>query len=72
MTYNLRGGSVGVRCEGTSIALLWATPSSGFTVIVNHDGPEAVDVRFEADHHRSRLDADCQTGELAAEPREDD
>ena len=55
-TYQLVGGSVGVRFENGGAHLLWATPNSGFSVESSTDGG-TVDVRFESDTHESRLRA---------------
>ena len=55
-TYQLVGGSVGVRFENGEAHLLWATPNSGFSVDSSGDS-SSVDVRFESDSHESRLKA---------------
>jgi hypothetical protein len=55
-TYQLVGGTVGVRFENGGAHLLWATPNSGFTA-QNRSGASAVDVRFRSDNHESRLRA---------------
>jgi hypothetical protein len=54
-TYNLTGGSVGVRFSPSGVTLLWATPLDGFEV--DTDVGERVRVEFESDTHESRLEA---------------
>jgi hypothetical protein len=61
-TYNLQGGSIGVRCAGTTIELVYSSPAPGFTADVNSSGPQQVDVRFESDEHRSRINVQCPSG----------
>lgn len=62
-TYQLVGGSVGVRFENGAAHLLWATPAAGFSVESN-GGSSSVDVRFqsESDNHESRLKAFWNAG----------
>jgi hypothetical protein len=60
--YNLQGGSIGVRCTGSTIELVYNSPAPGFTADVNSAGPGEVDVRFENDDHRSRIKVQCSGG----------
>ena len=60
-TYQLVGGSVGIRFENGAARLLWATPNSGFSVETSNDGG-TVDVRFRSDDHESRLRAYWDNG----------
>lgn len=60
-TYQLIGGSVGIRFEDGAAHLLWATPNSGFSVETSNDGG-TVDVRFRSDDHESRLRAYWDNG----------
>ena len=53
--YDLVGGVVTVRYQGTSTRLVEASPNSGFVVEVNDGGPGKVDVRFRSDEHESRF-----------------
>jgi hypothetical protein len=53
-TYDLIGGSVGVRFENGTARLLWATPAAGFRA-ERHGGSDEVDVRFRSETHESRL-----------------
>lgn len=55
-TYQLVGGSAGVRFENGAAHLLWATPNSGYSVESSGDA-STVDVRFRSDSHESRLKA---------------
>src|SRR3954466_2425668 len=52
-SYSLQGGSIGVRCTGSAIKLVYSSPAQGFTTDVNSDGPGEVDVRFQSDQHES-------------------
>jgi hypothetical protein len=60
-TYQLVGGSVGIRFEDGAAHLLWASPNSGFSVESSNDGG-TVDVRFRSDNHESRLRAYWDNG----------
>jgi len=65
-TYQLKGGSVGVRFENGSVHLLWATPAPGFTVERSGSGDsEELEVRFRSDAHESRLRAYWDNGPQA-------
>ena len=63
-TYQLVGGSVGVRFANGKATLLWATPTSGFSVESEGDS-SSVDVRFSTDSHESRLKAFWHEGPQA-------
>jgi hypothetical protein len=71
-TYNLEGGSIGVRCTGSTIELVYSSPAPGFSTEVDHSGPEEVDVRFENDDHRSRIKVQCSGGNPVVESREEE
>jgi hypothetical protein len=72
-TYVLTGGSVRVRCTGTTVQRLSSSPAPGFAMEIRSSGPQEVDVRFDAAAHRSELKASCSaTGAIMAEPREED
>ncbi|MGH9043073.1 MAG: hypothetical protein ACRDZ3_22905 [Acidimicrobiia bacterium] len=60
-TYQLVGGTVGVRFENGGARLLWATPKPGFSV-ESSSGGDDVDVRFRSDDHESRLKAFWDNG----------
>jgi len=55
-TYQLVGGTVGVRFENGGARLLWATPKPGFRVESSGSSGH-VDVRFRSEEHESRLRA---------------
>ncbi|MFL6204560.1 MAG: hypothetical protein ACJ739_04345, partial [Acidimicrobiales bacterium] len=61
-SYSLQGGSIGVRCTGSVIELVYSSPAQGFGSEVNSAGPDEVDVRFESDTHRSRIKVQCGPG----------
>jgi hypothetical protein len=62
-TYNLQGGSIGVRCTGpSSIELVYSSPAPGFGAEVDNSGPQEVEVRFESDEHHSRIRVQCSSG----------
>jgi hypothetical protein len=63
-TYDLTGGSVGVRFENGTARLLWATPAAGFRA-ESHGGGDQVDIRFRSDTHESRLRAFWDNGPQA-------
>jgi hypothetical protein len=73
--YVMSGGTVGVRCTGNTIALLYATPAPGWTT---HGpattGPIEVEVRFEPaeDAHgdEARVRVTCQAGVPVVEIRD--
>jgi hypothetical protein len=60
-TYQLTGGTVGVRFENGEAHLLWATPNPGFSV-ESSGSSSNVDVRFRSDSHESRLKAFWNNG----------
>jgi hypothetical protein len=55
-TYNLVGGSAALRFTSGGVTVVWATPNSGFEVLVEPENVNGVRVRFESDGHRSRVD----------------
>ena len=62
-TYNLEGGSIGVRCTSpSSIELVYSSPAPGFGAEVDNSGPQEVEVRFENDEHHSRIRVQCTSG----------
>ena len=61
-SYGLVGGTVGIRYENGGARLLYANPNSGFTVKIGDAGPPRVEVEFESDNHRSRIDARWDDG----------
>ena len=63
-TYDMVGGSVGVRFENGAARLLWATPAAGFRAERRGEGGD-VDVRVRSDTHESRLRAYWDSGPQA-------
>ena len=55
-TYHLVGGSASLRFTPEGVTVLWATPNAGFAVDIEQEGA-GVQVDFESDDHRSRVDA---------------
>lgn len=68
-TFESAGGSVGVRCSGSSVSLDFATPRAGYATEVHDPGPAKVEVRFERDDGESRIIVRCSEGTLDAEVR---
>lgn len=52
------------------VVLDGAAPAVGFTLEVQDDGPTRVRVRFRADDHESRLEAEWSGGELVVDIEE--
>lgn len=72
-TFVLTGGSVRVRCTGTTAQRLSSSPAPGYAMDIRSSGPQLVEVRFDAASHRSELKATCSAGgAITAEPREED
>jgi hypothetical protein len=69
-TYQLVGGTVGVRFENGTAHLLYATPNPGFTTSTSGSS-DHVDVRFESDSHESRLRAEWNNGPQATTEEND-
>jgi hypothetical protein len=70
-TYDLVGGTVGVRFQNGTARLLWATPAPGFRAERSGSDDE-VDIRFRSDTHESRLRAFWDNGpqaEVEEKPR---
>jgi hypothetical protein len=63
-TYQLIGGSVGVRFEDSAAHLLWAQPNAGYSVEIGSGDDSTVDVRFREINgdHESRLKAYWNNG----------
>ena len=72
-TWNVSGGQVGVVCRGAQISLLYATPEDGWSVEVDHGGPEQVEVKFRQGEDETRVRAICTGGvpERVAEAERD-
>jgi hypothetical protein len=69
------GGWVNLRIEGDNVYFNGATAEPGFTIDLEHDGPEKVEIEFRSDSHDSKLTARVHDGELdirTEEESEDD
>lgn len=55
-TYNVVGGSVALRFSPEGVTVVWATPNDGFEVEVEPENVNGVQVEFESESHRSRVD----------------
>ena len=56
------GGTVTVRCTGDSVALVAATPQSGYTTFLEETGPDEIDVSFASSSHEYDMQVQCQGG----------
>ncbi len=70
-TFDLQGGTVQARCDGSAISLGYATPKDDFELTVHDQGPAELSVRFRGEEHESRLDATCVNGTPSGRVRED-
>ena len=71
-TYNVVGGSVALRFLPQGVTVVWATPNAGFSVDVEPENGNGVQVEFESDTHRSRVDgwwADGPQDRVREDPR---
>ena len=53
------------------VNLVSATPRPGFGVDPEHTGPTEVEVKFESNDHKSKLEAHVENGELKVETEEE-
>jgi len=66
-TIAAQGGTVDVSCQGSQIALDWATPNAGFQVETGwHDSNTVLEVRFTSSSHESRIETWCSAGQIQA------
>lgn len=63
------GGVMTVSCLGDEIQFLGATPSAGYTMSVESQGPEKVEVTFSSSENEWELEARCRNG--AIDPKVD-
>ena len=62
-TWQGAAGVVVAECRGGAIALVGAQPASGWSIEVDHTGPDDLRVEFEtADGARVRVEATCVSG----------
>lgn len=65
VTYHkLVGGEVWISSAEPDVRLVNAIPAGGFTVEIEHSGPEEVRVEFESSDHKSSFRAEWEDGEL--------
>ncbi|MGK2947366.1 MAG: hypothetical protein ACSLFP_02235 [Acidimicrobiales bacterium] len=70
-TYSLIGGTATLRFTPAGVTVVTAIPKAGFSVKVEPEHGNGVQVEFESDDHRSRVDASWANGPVD-EVREDD
>ena len=63
----ITGGTVVVRWTPSSVELVSASPTDGFSVDVEKRGPEKVEVEFEGDGVKSKYSAEVSDGELVVQ-----
>jgi len=61
-TYSTAGGTVTASCTGSTIRLVSASPSSGFTMQVADSGPEQVQVKFRSAAQEFEVQLGCVGG----------
>ena len=61
-TWQGSAGVVSAECRGATIRLTGASPTSGFAVEVDDDGPDRVRVEFDSEESRTRVEAACVAG----------
>ena len=61
-TWNGAAGLVVAECRRAAIDFVSAQPSSGWSIEVEHTGPDDVRVEFEADEAKVRVEAVCVDG----------
>ena len=61
-TYSTAGGTVTASCTGSTIRLVSASPSSGFTMQVSDSGPEQVQVKFRSATQEFEVQLGCVGG----------
>ena len=64
------GGTVTVRCEGTTVSIVAANPNGGYVVDVRDPGPREVEVRFESKDNTSTVKASCSAGSVVPKVQE--
>lgn len=53
------------------VNLVSATPRPGFSADLEHTGPTEVEVKFESNDHKSKLEARIDDGELKVDTEEE-
>ena len=61
-SYDLVGGSVTVEIGANTVGLAGASPKAGFSMDVEHSGPERIEVEFHSEHHESEFSGRFEDG----------
>ena len=56
---------------GGEVHLVSATPRPGFVADYEHTGPREVEIKFESNDHKSKLEASYENGELDVDIEEE-
>lgn len=72
-TWDVDGGQVSATCRATTIGLLYATASDGWTVETKGTGPEEIEVELKRGELETKVRAHCVDGipTLSAESEDD-
>ena len=70
-TFDLVGGSVTLSVGDGEVNLVSATPRPGFSAEYEHTGPSEVEIKFESNDHKSKLEAKIENGELKVDTEEE-
>ena len=70
-TYEMTGGWVRIRYSNDKVFLDGAGANAGFTMKVEDNGPDEVEVEFRSESHRSKFSAEIEGGELRVEVKEE-
>jgi hypothetical protein len=70
-TYEMIGGWVRIRYGEGKVFLDGAGANAGFTMKVEDNGPDEVEVEFRGESHRSEFSAEFEAGELRVEVEEE-
>lgn len=70
-TYDLIGGTVTLAVGNGEVNLVSAVPRPGFDADYEHTGPKEVEIKFESQDHKSKLEAKWESGELEVDIEEE-
>ncbi|MDX2344260.1 MAG: hypothetical protein QNL12_11270, partial [Acidimicrobiia bacterium] len=62
-TYDMIGGTVILSFGGGEVHLVSAAPRPGFSADYEHTGPVEVEIKFESNDHKSKLEAKFESGD---------
>ena len=65
------GGTVILSFGGGEVHLVSAVPRPGFSADYEHTGPLEVEIKFESNDHKSKLEAKFENGELKVDIEEE-